>query len=389
MSSAGDVVKDPDGQPVPSQRLSTGELVFLAKDVPPLAGRRYTIAAGNAPAAGSARAEGTTLAAGGLTVKVHPATGTIASFKAGEEELVDPVTGIGLNGYVYLPGGNVKDAEHNGPVQIRVLERGPLVAALEITSDAPGCNRLVRQVRVIDGLDRVEIVNVVDKKAIRAKEGVHFGFGFRVPEGVMRMDIPWAVIRPEVDQIPGACKNWFAVQRFVDISNDHWGVTWATVDAPLVEVGGLTANLPGLQQKPECFLAHIGPSQTLYSWVMNNHWHTNYKADQEGPTKFRYAIRPHGPYDGGAAQRFGIESSQPLVVAVAQGRGPTGKALLSVEPAGVIVTSVEPLANGRAAMARLFNATGAAAKAIVRQQGVQAVDMAPWEIVTLRVSTDP
>ena len=50
MSSAGDVVKDSDGRPVPSQRLSTGELVFLAKDMPPLAGRRYTIAPGSPPA---------------------------------------------------------------------------------------------------------------------------------------------------------------------------------------------------------------------------------------------------------------------------------------------------------------------------------------------------
>ena len=210
-----------------------------------------------------------------------------------------------------------------------------------------------------------------------------------MPDGVLRMDIPWAVIRPEIDQIPGACKNWFAVQRFVDVSNDHLGVTWATVDAPLVEVGGLTANLPGLQQKPECFLAHLAPSQTIYSWVMNNHWHTNYKADQEGPTTFRFAIQPHGPYDAGAAQRFGVESSQPLVATVAQGPAPTGKPLFSVQPAGVIVTSVQPLEDGRTALVRLFNATGAATQAIVRQHNVQTVNMAPWEIVTLRINTNP
>ena len=49
--------------------------------------------------------------------------------------------------------------------------------------------------------------------------------------------MPWAVVRPEVDQLPGACKNWFTVQRWVDVSNDEYGVTWATLDAPLVEVG--------------------------------------------------------------------------------------------------------------------------------------------------------
>ena len=32
-------------------------------------------------------------------------------------------------------------------------------------------------------------------------------------------------MRPEADQIPGACKNWFTVQRWVDVSNAHYGVS--------------------------------------------------------------------------------------------------------------------------------------------------------------------
>ena len=392
MSTAGDVVKDSNGRVVPSQRLSTGDLCFLARNVPALAACRYSVGAGAASSTGSARAEGTTLAANSLTVEVDPATGAITSLKAGPRELVDPSGAVGLNQYVYLPGGNVKDAQANGAVQIRVLERGPLVASLEIASDAPGCNRLVRQIRVVDGLDRVELSNMVDKKAIRDKEGIHFGFGFRVPDGVVRMDLPWAVARPEVDQLPGACKNWFTVQRFVDISNDQSGVTWATIDAPLLEIGGLTANLPGTQQDPGRFLTKIDPSQTIYSWVMNNHWHTNYKADQEGPTTFRYAIRAHGAYDAGEAQRFGIEQSQPLVVAAARGPAPSGQSLLSVEPAGVIVSSIQPVDEGKQLAVRLFNATGAPAKAAIRKpqkaagdSATQTIKMRPWEVVTLRV----
>ena len=37
LSAAGDRVVDDKGKPVPSQRLSSGELVFLAQDVPPFA----------------------------------------------------------------------------------------------------------------------------------------------------------------------------------------------------------------------------------------------------------------------------------------------------------------------------------------------------------------
>ena len=179
------------------------------------------------------------------------------------------------------------------------------------------------------------------------------------------MDIPWAVMRPEIDQLPGACKNWFSVGRWVDISNGDAGLTWATVNAPMVMVGRITIDKIGPLPNPKDWLAKLEPSQTLYSMVMNNHWWTNYKADQEGPTTFRYSIRPHGAYDAGAAQRFGIESSQPLVVAAAQGPAPKGKPLFTVEPAGVIVTRSNRPRMAKAVAVRLFNATGAATKATV------------------------
>ena len=61
----GDVVKGRDGKPVPSQRLSTGELAFLAQDIPPLAGRRYSLHGGQPAAKGQAKAAGTTLSNAG------------------------------------------------------------------------------------------------------------------------------------------------------------------------------------------------------------------------------------------------------------------------------------------------------------------------------------
>ena len=183
------------------------------------------------------------------------------------------------------------------------------MASLRIESEAPGCVKLDREVRVIDGLDRVDLIDVLDKKAVREKESVHLGFAFNVPQGIMRMDIPWAVIRPEIDQMPAACKNHFSVGRWVDVSNEDYGVTWATLDAPLVEVGGMTFNKPTDEKAelpdydPPGWLDKLEPSQTIYSWVMNNHWFTNYNAYQDGPTTFRYRLLPHRQYDriGGPA----------------------------------------------------------------------------------------
>ena len=98
-----------------------------------------------------------------LTVKLDPASGAIASLRRRgiDAELVDGQ----VNGYLYLPGGNVKDAQPNGPANVTVKEAGPLVASLLVESEAPGCRKLLREVRLVDGLDRVEMIDQVDKLA--------------------------------------------------------------------------------------------------------------------------------------------------------------------------------------------------------------------------------
>jgi alpha-mannosidase len=90
---------------------------------------------------------------------------------------------------------------------------------------------------------------------------------------------------------------------------------------------------------------------------MNNHWETNYKADQEGLISFAYAIRPHaGGYDPVAAQRFGRDTCQPLLVVPVEPRRRSADAPLELEgDDGVLLTSLRPSRDGQALMARLFN----------------------------------
>ena len=403
-STAGDRVTDAKGKPVPSQRLSTGELVFLARDVPAFSARRFRVEAGAAPVRGKAKADCAGLSHPDFTVKIDERTGGIASLfsRKLDRELVDAKAATALNDYFYLPGSDVKGLQRNGIPRITVKETGPLVASLLIQSDAPGCKSLSREVRVVDGLDDVEIINTVDKLPVRAKEGVHFGFGFNVPDGMPRFDVGWAAVRPELDQIPAACKNWFSVQRWVDISNDKFGVTWSPVDAPLVELGGITANLIGSQNDPSVWMQHLTPSQTIYSWVMNNHWHTNYRAEQEGSTVFRYAIRPHKRFVPDEAARFGVACSQPLIAVPASGLVP-GKPRLALSSDKVLVTAFKPSDDGKAWIVRLFGASGqpqhvklAWAKPAPQQLWLSntsekpmqkvgpAIEVPAWGIVTLR-----
>jgi len=348
---AGDRVVDEEGRVVLSQRLSDGSLAFLASGVPAFGSRKYLVEAGDAKAAGDARADGFVLSNGAMTVELDPSTGALARItcNVGGREIVSPEKG-GANAYKYLPGREAGDVVGNSGARVVVKEAGPLVVSLVAESPAPGARRLSTEYRLISGMDYLEILNLLDKEAVRTKESVHFGFNFNVPDGVVRMDTPWAVVRPEADQLPGSCKNYFTVQRWVDVSNQDYGVTWTTVDAPLVELGQIRVDGP--------FVRRIMPSQSFYSYVMNNYWETNYKADQEGQTPFRYRVRPHGRFSPEEAARFGIQTSQPLVMAPVEQDAPVAPPLLRVEPSGVLVSGLKISEDGKAVILRLFGASG-------------------------------
>ena len=372
LSSEGDVVVavSSNQKRIPSQRLSSGELVFRTS----LAGtsaQRFHILKGTPvfPTDVQVKAEGLALYSispsrhKGISLRVDETTGAIVSLQMAGRELVDAESG-GLNEYIYLPGSDLNKAQRASQAKISIKERGPLVASLLIESQAPGCRKLSTEIRLHAQRNYVEIINTVDKLPIRDKEGVHFGFAFNLPESVIRMDVPWGVVRPETDQIPGACKNWFTVQRWVDISEKRRGVTLVTPDAPLVEVGGLTANLIGSLSDPRAWLSKLKPSSRIYSWAMNNHWHTNYRAEQEGPTVFRYFIFPHdGDFDPVQATRTAIECSQPLVVLPARGEpNPQPRFTISAS-APVALTACKPSEDGKAIILRLFGVSGKPTKA--------------------------
>jgi hypothetical protein len=377
VADVGDVVTDAEDRPVPAQRLAGGELAVLVRDLPPFSGRRYAMTRESRPAAAEAmtregrpsadeepKAAGNVIENGRLRVRLDPASGGIVELRARgiDANVADETGGGPLNEYLYLIGDDLADVQKNGPVTISVRERGPPVASLLVESQAPGCHKLSREVRLTAGADHVELLDTVDKKRLEAqsyhakdgKESVSFGFPFRVPGGRVRLDLPLATMRPEADQIASACKNWLTLGRWADVANDAFGVTLVSLDAPLLQVGGLTATLLNSQTDPAVWRKKIDETQALYVWAMNNHWGTNYRAYQEGPVRFRFVLRPHGPASAGETSRFATDFSQPLVAAPARGRAPSAVPLLRVEPSDVVVTELKPSDDGRAWIVRLM-----------------------------------
>jgi hypothetical protein len=376
LSASGDRVLDDRGKAVPSQRLLSGELVFLANGVPALGTKRFSVGDGQPHVAKRATATGAALDSGRVRVRLDEQTGAIIELTAKgiEGNFADTSSGRGLNDYLYLVADDLKDLQRNGPVTIRVGEPGPLVASLIVESGAPGCRKLTREVRVVADMDFVELINDLDKERVpppakaehpegdyrnrAAKESVNFAFEFNVPGGDVRLDLSLGVMRPKADQMPSACKNWFTVGRWADVANRDCGIQWVTLDAPLVQVGGITATLLNSQTNPDVWRKDVEPTQKLYSWAMNNHWGTNYRAYQEGPTRFRFILRPYRKSDPAENSRFATGFSQPLLPLPARSSKPDKAPLLKTSSEDVLVTGLKPSDDGRALIIRLFGASG-------------------------------
>ena len=121
---------------------------------------------------------------------------------------------------------------------------------------------------------------------------------------------------------------------------------------------------------------------TVHAYLLNNYWHTNYKADQQGLLRFRFVLRPHGLEPPGAITSLSRDLEQPLLVQP-RARLPRSVSLPVEAGAGVQVVGLRPAGEGRALVVRLLNASD-------ERQAVRAGDgtrtwLLPWETVTVRL----
>ncbi len=356
-SRFGDGVVDENNNPVLSQRLSNGALIFKAEHIPALGSKLYKVVAQKPNASTDLNVTDTTLTDAEIAIKVSPQTGNITSIKSYRNgyEYVDSSTG--LNSYLYVTGVyNGKDHPRNptttSDVSIRIKENGPLLVSLLVSSKAQGVNYLSREIKLYQGSSSVELINIFDKISTRQKEGIHFGFGFSLPNAKGRIDMPWSIVSPNADQLEGANKNWLAFQRWVDFSNMKYGVTWSALEAPLIEWGGLTGNILDGGRQPWLWQKEIPQSSLIYSWPVNNHWDTNFPLEQGAIMKQQYSLNIHDSYDVVAANRFGMETQRPFII-VQTSSNLINNPIVSIDNERLVVSTIKKTGDNKAVLLRL------------------------------------
>ncbi|MGZ5515997.1 MAG: glycosyl hydrolase-related protein, partial [Candidatus Aminicenantales bacterium] len=150
-----------------------------------------------------------------------------------------------------------------------------------------------------------------------------------------------------------------------------YGLTWTSLDAPLVEIGAVTDETPRRSER-RIWLQRLAPSTRLFSYVMNNYWHTNYKADQAGPVTLRYVLAPHNGSDTATAKKLGLEAASPLVPVAADPASPVPRFPLNVLSEAFVATRLKPSTDGTARILRLFNASSGPEKLALSGEAFEA-----------------
>ena len=95
---------------------------------------------------------------------------------------------------------------------------------------------------------------------------------------------------------------------------------------------------------------------TIYSWALNNHWHTNFRLSQDGKIGFKYRLLPYvGAYDVVRSNRFAIEQYRPLVVVRTKADFRLGNRFMWQGSDRVTLSNYQTVDKGKKHILRLFS----------------------------------
>jgi alpha-mannosidase len=313
-------------EPVPYVVLHDGpnfrNVEFRAADVPPVGYKVYELRAAHTATPASQRTTSTTIESRFYRVELDPASGSIRGIydKELNKELVDTQSPWRFGQYVYVSGG---DEEPNSILQYRAVspkpelhphaaqsgrvisvEQTPWGWRAELASAAENTPEIHTEVRVYEGEKKIELVEELDKKPELKKEAVYFAFPFAMTHPQFQYEIQNGAVDPAKDMYPGAGHEWFSIQHWISVQQDGVSATVMPLDAPLATFGDINRG-----EWPTDFGQRRG---NIFSYVMNNYWHTNYRAAQGGHFRFRYVITSATHTDAAALSRMGWEESTPL-----------------------------------------------------------------------------
>lgn len=243
-----------------------------------------------------------------------------------------------------------KKIELSKPAKVIDRVDGPVFQRIVTETSGPMAPSIKQSYTVYRGLDRLDISNIVEKTATETPEGIYFAFPFGFESPQCRLDIPFAIMCPGLEQLKYTATDFYSIYHFVEFAGDQGGVLWSAVEAPVVVFG---------DRWPECWTDDLSiDNGMLFSYAMTNYWFTNYRRQQGGTLRFRYAVQAYnGRPSKVRSYRFGQDSTNRMPAQVVRGDGGQMDPLRSwykIKPENVAIIGMKRAENGQGWIVRLL-----------------------------------
>ena len=361
------------GQACPAVDLDDGDALVLFRDVPALG--YLALQTATRPAAPpSDEADALEASAGGFSVRLDPTTGAIASWTGPDgKERVKATPWTGLNQWLHVTGGDRSAlwtsedrdtlgtaAELDVATATRISSRRRTLPGigvrLEATRALRGCSALTSAVTVFNDLPWIDVENRLTKLPMLGKEALYTAFPFAFTKPTVDIEVPLGRMTVEQDQQPGSCRDWYCHAHWVWLHEGQDSVVWSAPDAPLLTLNDIFRG---------AWRRSIVPDGTLFSYVANNYWHTNYAARQDGTWTIRYRLSLLPAGDPAEPVRRGWAACDPLYLSPAYVNAAAGPLIardtaLFVPDRDVLLVGAKPADDGEGAIVKLLDLRGLA-----------------------------
>jgi len=168
------------------------------------------------------------------------------------------------------------------------IRRGDVFVSTILDYGVPGISTFLLELRAHVFEPRVDVAVRFHKDSVWEPENVYLSLPFTAGDSsVLWLDKTGALVRPRVDQLPGTLTDFASIQEGLAVVGDDLGLSLATPDSPLVQLGPLEHGERLLMGDPEL----ADDPCHLYAWLMTNYWETNFAASLGGFYEFRYSVK--------------------------------------------------------------------------------------------------
>jgi hypothetical protein len=220
--------------------------------------------------------------------EVDLSTGGISKLLVDNENLISEIAPYDFMQFIYSKG--ISPMQFYGPTNIKVLEdrNNKDEKMTRISFDLLGFEHIQVSYTWKKNTNRIVVHVEADKIEELEKESLHIAFPFMESNWKLSYgDENHSLVYPR-DQLPGSNKEFICVSEQVQLSNEKHKLTLQAPAFSLFEVGSIIREEKVNGAK--VWTREVAPVNPLYLYVLNNYWHTNYKASQSGHLSFEVSL---------------------------------------------------------------------------------------------------